>query len=950
LAEPSATYPHDYRLIAESDVRPVIVGGQAVNIWAIAYLLPERAAIEKSNFASGDLDVLANNEVLQFLKTVPGWRFENVPMHAWTDTRAGFLHGKAEDGRALLVEALTKVHGLDAADLKAVTEVESFGVRYAVLDPVAMLKAKAANVRDIDQVGPPVRHDRQHLQLIARCFPRYLRTVHDAALQDPTRADEAAHVFSRAFATLTRSKTAETLLSEGISPANLMPPEVALSPIEKIRNAYTWQLPRLTQRDTSRRPDSKEQRAPLQNDTIAQTVSNERNDHDHAEEPTAALPGSHPGTVGREGPSDRPSVGSGNSELAPVHERPRGPGTGDDREDVRRERGEEAERLSRSLLLSADRAARLFRAVREHVEIDVFGFNDRRGFRSLPDSVQIQLSEAAARYGNAREFFAALQNSFAHAQEDPALFATSVQITPPETGKTIPDGATAIVFTEGSHRCAQIDFLPPGPPEPGSFPPERLMVDGYAMPAGLETLPAGRYVIEDGRAEPEQTIENPQLMPKDHVGEYARCSDDTRGLREEKERLYAQGFPILESQATVAKYYSAEKFDHLRSVSKPVYFCAPSTTGENILPYILAQNLRRDFGGVIMPDWATPQALTRTAEKTGIEKLREPPTYKLNKDALALVGKDATIVLVDDVVTTGGSVQGMREALAQEGLRASHVTSLAQSELRLVTEKDIDRMTAKLLGNEGRDAFARSRGFADFSAFAANEPHHADPERSGFTAWLREQPLRADVALALDGRLKHLANYIENSIRKTDANRNAEISEHLRAEAQRLRELGRTDAGAVLGIDERVRRLEGTQFAPRSVPGVDAGVSREGGAIRPSGPDPEGRDAAAAGHPPAVTETAKPLQASEALDRLTALRLEYADNPDKHVLTEARGIAEAITGPAVTRVPFAVSAVEYVKGNISRADLELVAAKNDRAAAHDKSPKPDRSQDNDLGR
>ena len=112
----------------------------------------------------------------------------------------------------------------------------------------------------------------------------------------------------------------------------------------------------------------------------------------------------------------------------------------------------------------------------------------------------------------------------------------------------------------------------------------------------------------------------------------------------------------------------------------------------------------------------------------------------------------------------------------------------------------------------------------------------------------------------------------------------------------------------------------------------------------------EYRDAAASGNAHAVPEPAKPLQASETLDRLTSLRLEYADNPDKHILAEARGIADAVAGPDVTRVPFTVSAVEYVKGNLSRADLEQLAAKNERAAAHDKSPRHDQDKGNDLGR
>jgi hypothetical protein len=34
------TYPHDYRVIAGSDIKPTIVGGQAVHLWAITFLEP----------------------------------------------------------------------------------------------------------------------------------------------------------------------------------------------------------------------------------------------------------------------------------------------------------------------------------------------------------------------------------------------------------------------------------------------------------------------------------------------------------------------------------------------------------------------------------------------------------------------------------------------------------------------------------------------------------------------------------------------------------------------------------------------------------------------------------------------------------------------------------------------------------------------------------------------
>ena len=52
---PDPTYPHDYRIIAGSDLRPTIVGGQAVNLWAITFLEDKTSGIT-TKYASGDLE------------------------------------------------------------------------------------------------------------------------------------------------------------------------------------------------------------------------------------------------------------------------------------------------------------------------------------------------------------------------------------------------------------------------------------------------------------------------------------------------------------------------------------------------------------------------------------------------------------------------------------------------------------------------------------------------------------------------------------------------------------------------------------------------------------------------------------------------------------------------------------------------------------------------------
>ena len=233
------TAPHDYRVVCESDAAPTVVGGQAVNLWAINYLTPE---VPKENLVSKDLDIVVSKEALAKLKQVPGWVFQPRQTKNWMDSRLGALRSASADGRPLLVEILHGVHGLDKADLEAAAYIKSEGVVYRVLDPVAMLKAKTANVRDIDQVGPPMRQDRLHLQLIVRCVPEFLRDVHQSAVTDRGREKEALAVVSRAFKTLQNAKTSQTLQAEGVAPASLIPAELAESPLPRIRSAFEWQF------------------------------------------------------------------------------------------------------------------------------------------------------------------------------------------------------------------------------------------------------------------------------------------------------------------------------------------------------------------------------------------------------------------------------------------------------------------------------------------------------------------------------------------------------------------------------------------------------------------------------------------------------------------------------------------------------------------------------------
>lgn len=234
------TYPHDYRVLFNGEVKPGVIGGQAVNLWAITYLETGDPSLAAKRYSSGDMDFLDEGKVLDFLRKSPGWSFIERTVRDPFDVRVGSAVATSDDNRKLLVEVVKGVKGLDAEDI-VWAKLEHLGTTYRLLDPIALLKAKATNLRELDQKGPPPRHDREHLGLIVQCIPLFIKSI----LAQPEAEEKAPKTISRLFSTLQHKKTAETLRSEGVDILALITDDIKNSPIAKIRRACENQIPRL---------------------------------------------------------------------------------------------------------------------------------------------------------------------------------------------------------------------------------------------------------------------------------------------------------------------------------------------------------------------------------------------------------------------------------------------------------------------------------------------------------------------------------------------------------------------------------------------------------------------------------------------------------------------------------------------------------------------------------
>ena len=168
--------PEDFARLLATKETLLLVGGQAVNLWALYY---HSQTAELAPFVSRDVEVLGDRETLTALGRVTGAKpqFFSVkpPTHA-----VGVLIAKDSQGLPLLIEVLRDVHGVSNEELREPVYTVALGdVQVQVPSPIAILPAKIANVADLAQSG---RQDARHVLILARLLPAYLRDLQRAAL------------------------------------------------------------------------------------------------------------------------------------------------------------------------------------------------------------------------------------------------------------------------------------------------------------------------------------------------------------------------------------------------------------------------------------------------------------------------------------------------------------------------------------------------------------------------------------------------------------------------------------------------------------------------------------------------------------------------------------------------------------------------------------------------
>ncbi|MCX6955844.1 MAG: hypothetical protein NTV51_27180 [Verrucomicrobia bacterium] len=236
--------PAVFAAVLTDPAHPLIVGGQAVNLWAEIYSSTEPELGQFEPFTSKDADIHGDRALAEILYRRSGWccRFFDEPRQPAV---AILTKSNAATTTELKIEVLRSVYGLNHDDLSRnqVREMRP-GELYRLPDPFVMLKAKLANVAQLSVEKRP--QDLKHVRMLIPISRAYFLEMH-AAIGRPDMSERnflGAVAYATEIVTSTHGRTVSQ--RHGLDLLAIFPASLADSPHEKIRRFAVHQRPRLT--------------------------------------------------------------------------------------------------------------------------------------------------------------------------------------------------------------------------------------------------------------------------------------------------------------------------------------------------------------------------------------------------------------------------------------------------------------------------------------------------------------------------------------------------------------------------------------------------------------------------------------------------------------------------------------------------------------------------------
>lgn len=211
-ADASPRPPGDFAGLLAGKEPVLLVGGQAVNLWALYY---EKHTAALAPFVSRDVDVLGDRETLAALGKLAGVKPQFFPLKPPTN-EIGVVIAKDAEGQPLLIEVLRSVHGVSNATLRDPVYTLAVGATHVqVPGPIALMQAKIANVADLAQTG---RQDARHVAILAQVLPAYLEDLQKAGLAGRMTERKLIDLLEQLLAVVTTAKARRVLRALRLDP------------------------------------------------------------------------------------------------------------------------------------------------------------------------------------------------------------------------------------------------------------------------------------------------------------------------------------------------------------------------------------------------------------------------------------------------------------------------------------------------------------------------------------------------------------------------------------------------------------------------------------------------------------------------------------------------------------------------------------------------------------
>ncbi len=203
---------------------PLIVGGQAVNMWGYFYLTAMPTLEDFAPFVSKDADIYGTRTLAEDLALRAGWECIFDDRKAPVVTAVLRKLPASSDEPPLVIEVLSEVNGLTETDLALDTIVDFDGARYRIPAPPVLLKAKLYNLASLVFTERP--QDLKHARMLCEIVPHYLNELHAEFRAGRVAANVFVGAVNYTAEVITSGYAGNAANGRGLDLGHVIPPSV----------------------------------------------------------------------------------------------------------------------------------------------------------------------------------------------------------------------------------------------------------------------------------------------------------------------------------------------------------------------------------------------------------------------------------------------------------------------------------------------------------------------------------------------------------------------------------------------------------------------------------------------------------------------------------------------------------------------------------------------------